>query len=441
MIITPRRPLHRRAFLRGILRGAAVAVGLPPLEAMFNASGTAYACDGVLPRRFGLFFWGNGNLPDYWTPIGEGEGWRPSEQLAPLQHLTDVVSVVSGMAVKFDNVYPHGSGLTGFLSGFDMTTDETFAAPSIDQLIAGYIGGDTIYRSLQTGATMNSGVSYNGPHSQNPPETSPWAFFDRIFGETFREPGEGGEPDPTLALRQSVLDAVMDDVAALDRRISAADRARLDQHLTGIRELEQRLARLQEDPPELEACERAAEPLADYPDVDGRPQISAVSRAMCDLLAMALACDQTRVFGHYLSDPVSDVLFEGTSAGHHDLTHNEGGEQPEVNQITIQCVEEYAYLVDALRAIPEGDGTLLDNCAVLGTSEVSAGQLHSIDEMPILIAGSACGFLKSGFHYRSYTQENASHVMMSLMRAMDITVGEFGDGAGLVTDGLSAIEV
>jgi hypothetical protein len=440
-----RAPINRRHLLRGFLRGSLVSVALPPLEAFFNSSGTAYACGGAIPRRFALFYWGNGNNPNYWVPTGEGEGdeWSLSTELASLAAIKHKLSVVSGMAVKVPNTEAHLATAAGMLSGAPLQavgTDFTFMAPSIDQVIAAELGDDSIFRSIQTGATNNSGMSYNGPSSKNPPETSPYALYELIFGSTFREPGEEGVVDPRLGLRQSVLDAVMADTAALRKRVGAADAARLDQHLDGIRDLEQRLARLQEDPPNLEACTRPSEPLAEYPDIDGRPQISAVSRAMCDLLVMALACDQTRVVSHYLTDPVSNVLFPGASAGHHNLTHDEPGDQPEVHAITSLCVEEYAYLLGAMDAVPEADGTLLDNCAVLGTTDVSKGQTHSGEDMPILIGGSACGALRTGLHYRSYTSENVSKVLLTLIRSMDITASDFGQDEGYVTDGLADIE-
>lgn len=438
------RPVGRRTVLRGLLGGAVVTVGLPPLEAFLDLTRKANAtCGGVIPRRFGIFFWGNGNRPDQWRPIGEGETWELSEELAPLAAVQSKITVVSGMAVKTGNVYPHTSGAVGLLSGAPPTGDGdtlTWALPSVDQVIAEAIGGDTIYSSLQTTATGAAGLSYIGPNSRNPPESSPFALFERVFGAGFRLPGEEGVVDPSLGLRRSVLDAIMGDVATLQGRVGAADKARLEQHLDGIRELEQRLARLEADPPNLESCALPDEPLPDYPDVDGRPQASARSRAMCDLLAMALACDQTRVFGHWFSDPVSDILYDGASAGHHALTHNEGGDQPEVNDITVQIMEELAYLVQKLDSIPEAEGTLLDNCVVLATSEVSDGRTHSVEDLPIVLAGGGCGRLRTGYHYRSYTAENASKVMLSVVRAMDIDAATYGEGDGEVEDGLPEIE-
>lgn len=434
------KPLSRRHVLRGLLGGVGVSLALPPLEAMFNATGTAYACDGLLPRRFGVFFWGNGNLPDRWTPIDEGFDYTLSEQLVGLAPVQDLVTVVTGLSCKVDNIFPHGSGTAAILSGWAAAPDETFAAPSIDQVIAAEIGNDTIYRSLQTSPSGASGNSWNSGTSRNPPESDPWLFFDRVFGATFRAPGEEGLVDPRLGLRRSVLDAVMEDVAALESQVGAADKARLEQHLDGIRELEVRLARLEEDPPDLESCERADEPDASYPDVEGRPQLSAKNRVFCDMLAMALACDQTRVFGHYFSDPVSDLLYEGASAGHHDLTHNEPSPQDEVNDITAQVVDEYAYLVQALDAVPEGDGTLLDNCVVLGTSEIGLGRTHSLDEMPILVAGSGCGSLVQGEHIRALGGENANKLLLSLIRATGVLQSSLGDADSYTEDGLSGIE-
>lgn len=435
--------LGRRRFLRGLLGGAVVGVSLPLLDVFLDDRGRAFAGGGALPRRFGLYFWGNGVLPERWVPKAEGFGWTPSDQLAPLADLTERVSVVSGFSVKTPNDVPHGSGAGGLLTGAaltDLGKSNTFALPSIDQVIAAKIGGETPYRSLQTAATDTLGLSYNGPNSVNPAETSPYALFERLFGPSFREPGEDAPVDPTLALRRSVLDAVADDVSALEARVGAADRARLDQHLTGIRELELRLAALAEDPGGFAACERPEAPLEDYPDVDGRPQVQARHEAMLDLLVMALACDQTRVFAHFLSEPVSDVLFPGASAGHHDLTHNEPDPQPEVHAITVQCVEAFATLVRKLDALSEGDATLLDRCAIVGATEVSYGRTHSLDDMPLLLAGGADGRLLPGQHVRSYTRDNASKFMLTVARAVGADLDSFGADEGLVSEGLSELE-
>jgi hypothetical protein len=442
------RTLSRRT----MLRGAGAAIGLPLLEAMLSSR--AWAADAGFPTRFGLFFWGNGTLPgdpdrpqdnpDRWTPVGEGAGgeWALSEQLAPLAAHKARLAVVTGLSMKLPNPYPHGSGAAGVLSGAELANDsiDTFQAATIDQVIAAAIGGDTLYPSLQTAATDILGLSFSGPNARHPCEADPFAVYRRLFGDTFVEPGEGGAVSPTLGLRRSVLDAVMGDLDRLNARVGAADRARLDQHLTGVRELEQRLARLQEDPPDLEACTRPPEPAESFPDVGDYPQIGARNQAMAELMAMALACDQTRVFAHFLTEPVAEVRFEGTSGAHHTLTHDEPNPQEQVNRIVIDCMGHFAAFLDALAAIPEGDGTLLDHCAVLGTSETSYGRIHSKDELPIVIAGSAGGRLRQDVHVRSVTAENVSKVMLTLIRASGVVAGEWGTDEGRVTDGLAGVE-
>ena len=428
--------LHRRRFLRGMGAAGLVSLALPRLE--------AFAACGVLPKRFGLFFWGNGNLPDNWTPEGEGASFTLRGQLTPLQAHRDRLCVVTGTKLEVPNLIAHGSGAAGILTGAPLDLDdgsETVMAPTIDQVVANAIGGETVYRSLQTTVDASqAGWSYNGPNSRNPPEYDPFALYERLFGDTFREPGEGGQVDPSLGLRRSVLDAVVEDADGLSAQLGQQDRERLEQHLDGVRDLESRLARLEEDPPELEACERPLAPEQSYPDIDGRPQLALKNQVMAELLAMALACDQSRVFAHFFSSPVNDLLYPGMSAGHHDLTHNEPDPQEEVDAITTMCMEAYADLLSAMAAIPEGDGTLLDNCLVLACSEVSLGRTHSLSNMPILLAGGACGRIRTGWHHKG-NGENSSRVLLSILRAMDIPAAEFGLEEGRVSDGLSAIEL
>jgi hypothetical protein len=420
-----------------------VTIGLPALDIFLNSSGTAYAGADSFPKRFGIFFWGNGNLPERWVPKGDGPEWELTEQLAPLAPVKEHVTVVSGMKVATGNGVPHGSGPVGMLSGapFPEGDTSTFALPSIDQVIASAIGGETRFRSLEFGVQPDgTSLSYNGPHSLNPPETSPAAFFNRVFGAGFVLPGSNATPDPKLALRQSVLDVVKSDAKRLQDRLGAADKARLDQHLTGVRELEKQIQKMQENPPSLAACAVPKQPDAAYPDVDGRPPMSTISRVMADIAVMALACDQTRVFSDWFSSPVNNTLYPGTTAGHHQLTHDEPDPQPQVNSIVIYTITELAYLVQALASVKEGAGTLLDHTALLATTDVSYGRAHSIEEYPILIAGSANGALKTGVHYRSPASESTSKVLLTLARAMGLSLDSYGKDSGLVTSSLSAIE-
>lgn len=426
--------IDRRTVLKGMLGGALVTIGLPRL---------GRAQEGPFPRRFGVFFWGNGMIPQRWTPTGEGRDWQLSEQLEPLAALKDEISVVSGMRVAVPNIIPHFSGAGGILSGAPLIVngdDHTFSLPSVDQVVAQKLGESTRFRSLEFGAEAAGGLSYSGPDGRNPPETDPRRLFDRVFGGGFRKPGETVEPDPTLRLRRSVLDAVLGDISRLKGRVGKDDKLRLDQHFEGIRALEKRLAKLEEDPPALAACDVPGEPLAEYPDIEGRPQIAEKNEMFCEIAAMAFACDQTRVFTNVLTYPVNNILFPGLPAGHHQLTHDEPLPQPYVHSVVLQCMEAFACQLEALRRVPEGDGTLLDHCVILGTSDVSLGQTHSFDEFPLVIAGGK-GAVKQGIHYRSPSGENASKVMLSLIRAVGLDLPAWGAEEGRVSDGLGAIEV
>lgn len=447
--------LHRRTVLRGLLGGAAVSVWLPPLEAMFNSNGTAYADGHAVPKRFGLFYWGNGVKLDRWVPSGTGPGYPLSHALQPLDPVRDYVSVVSGMDIMTGNERGHHAGTVGIMSGSPMVPQDpmgapyasTFSAPSLDQVVASHIGDATRFRSLEFGVsnhvvtgegTTLRYLSHNGPDNANPPEYSARALFDRIFGSGFVAPDTMPEVDPRLRLRRSILDAVTADANALRTRLGVTDKTRLDQHLEGIRTLELQLARLEEMPaaPPLAACMVPGSP-GDL----ARDQLTDISRAMSDVLAMALACDQTRVFSNMFSGSVSYTRYGavGAGSGHHDLTHDEPGDQPTVANITRYIMEQLSYMLQALRNVPEGDGNLLDSCVILASSDTADGRGHTIDDYPVLVAGKGGGALvHPGIHYRS-SGENTSKILLSLLQAMDLPYTEFGNRGGRVTSRCSEI--
>jgi hypothetical protein len=430
----------RRAVLRGMLGGAAVTVGLPFLERQLNSRGDAFADGSLLPTRFGLWMWGNGGLPDRWVPATEGADWEPSLLLQAIWPYRSKLAVLTGLDVRVPNTIPHFSGAAGLLTGrapLGVEGDNTFASATVDQVIAAEVGGETRFRSLEVGVQPGVGsLSYNGPNSPNPAETSPYALFDRLFGDGFTAPGEEVRIDPKLRLRRSVLDAVAGQATALQSRVGSADRQRLDQHLSGIRDLEVRLQRMEENPPDLAACMRPGAPLEGL----DMAQLAERHDVLADLLAMSVACDQTRIFSMFFHGAVSNWLFPGSSAGHHQLTHDELGTQPEVEAITLQIMDVMASFIGKLDAIPEGDGTLLDHCAVLCASEIALGRTHAIDNMPLIVAGSANGALRVGEHIRSAAPGNASEVMLTLIRAMGINKADWGAGDSLATRGYSPLE-
>jgi hypothetical protein len=240
-------------------------------------------------------------------------------------------------------------------------------------------------------------------------------------------------------LRKSVLDAVAEDVTGLQSRVGLHDRKRLDQHLANIRAIEKRLAG-DATSSSLGACTAPVRP-APILDENGQEKIAERMKAMSDLTAMALACDQTRVFSIMFSGSVGATVFwqVGTDVGHHSLSHDEPGDQPLLHQSTVFTMEQFATLLGALDGVAEGDGTVLDNCGILASSDVADGREHSIEDYPILVAGRAGGALRSGVHYRG-DGENTSQVLLTLLRSVGLPLSEFGEAGGRVSQGCSAIE-
>jgi len=441
--------LDRRTLLRGMLGGAAVGVALPALDIMLNDNGTALAVGDAIPTRFGVWFWGNGVRREHWVPDGTGAGWTPRAELQPLVDLglRPWLNVLTGFEIK-TATHPHHSGMAGIMTGAHYqqvgttrdTIVSTFAYPSVDQVAAQYFmeTSPTSYRSLEVAVARFRGtdegttfqhLSHNGPNNPNPSEYSASAVFSRLFGM--------GPTSPQIALaRRSVLDAVTDQVTKLQTKLGARDKERLDQHLSSIRNIELRLAA------PGSACTTPTDP-GDHPDVDGREQIVETNQAMSDLMAVALACNLTRAFSVMFSTAGSGVVIwqAGASNSLHQINHDEAPPAPTVHACVVFEMEQLAYFLNALR-LTEGDGVLLDHCALLCTTELSEGWSHSNDEFPIILAGKAGGKLRGDYHYRSTTNENASKALLTVLRAAGLPLESgFGYEAGYVTEGVTAVEV
>jgi hypothetical protein len=390
-----------------------------------------------------LFFWGNGVLPDRWVPETTGPDWELTEQLQPLAPVKDDFTLISGMEVKIPNRLTHISGPAGLFSGADIKMygpeDYTFTQPTFDQLIAGHVGDQTRFRSLEVGVSpFVKGLSFNGVDSVNPPESNLTSLFNRLFGDGFRAPGDEPIFDPKLALRRSVLDGVIEDAKRLKKRLGQVDIQRVDQHLQSIRELERNLAALESDPPNLAACQRPPMP-PEFSDMGARPPMSERTAALADLTCMAFACDQTRVLSTWYTDPFSDVLFPEANAGHHQLTHDEPGDQPQVNGIVKWIMGDLCKLIQKLKAVPEGDATLLDHSLLFATTDVCYGRSHQINEYPMILAGGG-GEYTMGIHHRYEFAENASNVSLSLMRSMGMPLSGFGEENAYTERGISELE-
>lgn len=441
------RPLPRRTVLRGLLGGAAIAVGLPVLETMLGPHGDALAaaddCSRCAPpgARFGMWFWGNGVhaqvdsglIKDRWTPphVGEfgpvaatGADAELSEQLAALAPHKDRLLVLSGLDVLLPNTRPHGTGPSGLLVGANEWNDAT-----LDQRINQAIGAGKASRQFSVEVTHES-VSYGAGGEPNPSEYDVGAIFQSLF-QTIPDPN--APADPRLHWRELVVDAVLADAQGLRRRLGQVDRERVDQHLESLYQLQCSVQRQQVRGCQASACVVPAAP-TDLPPIDGYPQIQARSRLITDLLVMALVCDTTRVFTYQLCHPVSDLVFPTFERGFHQLTHEELGDQPTVNEIVKTIVGELAYFIQRLKETPDVAGTLLDSTTLFAFSDCSYGKSHAISNYPALIAGG--DRFNLGRHL-NFAGANASKLSLTLLDAFGIKPATFGVDQALASDTLS----
>src|SRR5579863_7262387 len=396
-VITKRPRLSRRTLLKGLtLSHASVVVGLPPLVSMFNAAGTAYAAErnpenehgGAIAKRFVLWFNGNGIAERYWIPSRTGLDYDISPCLLPIAKLKDDVLVLSGL----DNTVlggKVGSGHEGAMSA--LMTGMPFSGRggggrSFDQLIADKLGDKSRFRSLQIGVSQESfggsiqkNMSWSGPNRPLPPEEIPHRLFDRLFG---------AHDQGWMNRKRSILDAVQQDAKLLGKNLPREDEQRLDEHLSSIRDLERAVASL---PPDYH---KVMPPDEDF-DMKDWPR---VAKLQSDLLAYALATQQTRVASYMLTKCQGLARFPWlglTAARHHDYTHKDGkapGEmgiegQRILRDINRWHVEEFAYLVAKLKSIPERSGTLLDNTLLVYVHEHAEAGPHKSDGHITLLAG------------------------------------------------------
>jgi hypothetical protein len=434
---------------RFLLRGAGAAIALPTLEAMLNSHGTAYAQGMAFPKRYVVWFFGNGVILPRWRPAAQGQGtaWQLSEELMPLAAHKEQLTVVTGCNIRIPGRRGHHDGVAAMMSGAEIFPLPAGNAPyasrftqrSLDQNLADVIGTQTRFKSLQLrvskrivrgeGPTL-AFLSHASPTAPLEAVENPVTLFNQLFTGVMPSPN-----DPRNSLRTNVLDAVRDETRALQSKLGAADKARLEQHLTGIAELRQRIQTLPAQP--AGACRPPSATTQTNADVNGREQIEAVNRVMGDLLAMAFACDLTRVATVQFSGSVGFHTFNwlgtGPRASEHSLTHDQN-EQGKVHDSVVFSMQCLAETLTSMKAITEGTGTVLDQSAVLVTSDVSEGYTHSGNDYPILIAGSAGGALRTNMHYRASGGRNTSDVLLALMQAVGgPTFTAVGAGTGRST--------
>lgn len=423
-------------------------LALPVLESMLGGFAQAAPTSGI-PKRLLLFYMPNGVHMPAWRPTGEGPVWQLSETLQPLAAVKDKLLVVSGLANRPgqpDGPGDHAAGTGSFLTAthvFKTEGENIRNGISMDQVAANASGAQTPLPSLQLGldgggATGNCDSGYSCAYARNiswansqtplPKITEPRLVVDRLFAGV--DPTATREQAARRRLyRKSVLDYVREDATRLQGRLGSTDRTKMEQYLTGIRELELRIEALENAP----VCE-APGPYGDIPDAVAKSAI------MNDLMVLSMQCDATRIISYMLSNAGSgrSYNFLGVSEGHHQISHHESlqANYDKLKLIERWEVEQFADLVRKMNAVQELDGsTLLDNSLVFMSSEISDGNRHNHTDLPVLVAGSGGGVLRQDRHIVYGQERPIADLFITMLRAMGVSINQFGDnGTGVLPE-------
>lgn len=425
----------RRAFLRGSLAGAAVSVGIPFLDKFLNDGGTALASGAPLPLRFGTWFAGLGHTPRRGIRAHDGTDFEFIDECIALEpYRSEYINYFSGFNTPLDGSIS-AVHYTGWVAGKTGSVPQGFGmipAPTLDTIIADRIGTRSRFKSLElssTGRPIDS-YSYRGAGNHNAAEVSPVNFYQRLFGPEFRDPADTDfKPDPRVMLRQSVLSAVEDDRQRLERTVGHEDKARLDQYFTSVRELEQQIEVSLSAPPPLEACRKPPAPEEATIGYEVET-VNANHDALTKILALALACDQTRVFNMMYTQAASEARVKGTTFTHHILSHEEPPDDVLGYQVQTAWFNERGYqalsrMLSTLSNIREGDGTLLDNMLIFAQTDTSDAKTHSVIGIPSMTIGKAAGRIKTGLHINGNAAPQ-SRIGLTVMQVMGVPIAEWG---------------
>ncbi len=438
-----KRHLSRRTFLRGT--GAAVA--LPFLDAMAPAQTPVRRTAAAPKTRFACVYVPHGATMDKWTPATEGTGFEFTEILKPLEKFREHVNVVSGLAHPF----VAGAGGADVSAGANHTRAAavflTGAIPergaqahlgvSVDQVVAQRIGQDTPLPSLELSieeavlaceaafsCAYRNSIAWKSPTDPLPMQNNPRLVFEKLFGD-------GSTTAERRARRQesqSLLDSVMGQVASLQRDLAPADRRRLGQYLDDVREVERRIQRAEASvKDDLQLPEQPAGVPTTFQDH---------LKLLMDLQVIAFQAEITRVSTLMFARELSTAVYPETSIRDpfHNLSHhsNDRGNMDRFAQLNTYHMTKFAYFVEKLKGVPDGDGTLLDHALVLYGSSLSDGNQHNFSPLPIVLAGGASGRLKGGRHLRFPKDTRMSNLLAALLNTMGVPTEKFGDGSAVL---------
>ena len=433
--------LSRRTFLRGtgVLMTLPFLDSLPTFTAELSSTSTAPSTPPrKYPQRFAAVFQGNGINSKHWWAKGAGADMELGRTLEPLAPLRQKLNVISGLQNKPSVGVGIHPGMTGnILSGMPLMKGAVLRGGiSLDQVLANRIGQETMQPSLVLGCEQpitgyhetnfsmaySSHISWQSADSPVPMEVYPSLAFDSLFENRGNK------------RTQSILDRIKDDASALGRKISAEDNRKLDEYLTSVREVEKRVDRMRTD--QATAAENAKDRgrslvTMNRPD-NGLPEdIRDHMKLMCDIVALAFQTDKTRFATLVLCRDLSGLFypFLGVKKTHHSASHDDLSDDYE--KISTYYVSNLAYLASRLDAMPEGEGTVLDNTCLLYLSNMWSGYKHDNTRLPLLTVGGLGGTLATGrvLDYLDTGDENRKlcSLHLSVMDRMGVQLPRFGD--------------
>jgi hypothetical protein len=425
---------------RTVLRGVGVTMALPWLESV-PVWGAQAAADGsfqAFPKRFAALFMGNGINPKHWSAKGAGNDMELSKSLQPLLPFRAKLNVISGLFNKHATGVGIHPGQTGnILSGAALKRGAVLkGGVSMDQVLAAHLGEETAVPSLVLGCEQpitgyhesnfsmaySSHISWHDALSPVPMEVYPSLAFDSLF-----------DNQGTRRTR-SILDRVKEQAAELNRQVSRADQAKLDEYLTSVREVEKRAERTRAIKDRADSRARdGGRPAATMPRPEnGLPEdIRTHMRLMCDIVALAFQTDKTRVATLLLCRDLSGLFypFLDVRTAHHPSSHDDQSDAYE--RVSRYYVSQLAYLAGRLDAMKEGERTVLDNSCLMFVSNMWSGSRHDSTKVPLLLAGGLGGSLETG-RVLDYTgkgddQRKLCSLYLSLMDRMGVKLKRFGD--------------
>jgi hypothetical protein len=444
---------------RRMLKGLGASIALPFLQAMVPPGMNFYNM-GKRPVRFACLYMPNGVNKDNWTPTGFGEQFELSRTLQPLANIKNDILVLNELMNK-GAIFPGAEG--HFAKTANIMTCKPILKTlgdninsggiSFDQLIAQQKGQDTLFDSLQYGTErVNSGIcgatgftrlyaasiSWKSPTQPCTRDIDPRMAFDRLFRGVLPDTKQRDQ-----AWKHSVLDLVKDDASMLQRKLGRADQDKLEEYLESIRSLEKRI----DNEEKLKAFERRVTPemkkelvelnlrIDEFNEQFVGVDVTEKLKQMLDIMALAFWSDATRVITYMFGNAASGRNFSflpGVQGSHHQISHHQNlpGALEEYRKINEYYVSLYAYFLEKLRCIPDGETNLLDNSMILFCSGLRDGNSHSPRNLPVIVGGKGGGALKTGQNLQFPNETPLSNLYLSMARVMDMPLKEFADSTG-----------